>query len=42
MENKNDGYTNVTGEGTEGILTLDILIDANTSSLKEIEKVLVC
>lgn len=42
VENKNDEHANVRGEGTEGILTLDILIDANTSSLKEIEKVLVC
>lgn len=42
MENKNGEYTNVLDDGTDGILTLDILIDANTSSLSEIEKVLVC
>jgi hypothetical protein len=35
-------YAKIEAEDTEEILTLDILIDAKTSSLNEIENVLVC
>lgn len=40
--NENGEYGNIMGDNTEKMLTLDILIDANTSSLNEIENVLVC
>ena len=41
-DNENGEYVDITGDGTEKMLTLDILMDANTSSLNEIENVLVC
>ena len=42
MDDENGEYGNITDDGMEEMLTLDILMDANTSSLNEIENVLVC